>query len=166
MHYKNVLLPCLFCHVHLVRSGQLIQMGLEHGLHLVPGRRGEGGCGLLSKGHSCWGRGNPSDWRGGNPLLLFLQLVLHALVKIGLHGHGRAPAITLIPDVRRDIYCTKVLTSANGQSDLGMQQGIITSTEEVMFLPVSVCWSVSLSPALHKNYKTVFMNLGLVSAQY
>lgn len=148
---KNVLLPCLFCHVHLVCSGQLIQMGLEHGLHLVPGRRGEGGCGLLSKGHSSRGRGNPSDGRGGNPLLLFLQLVLHALVKIGLHGHGRAPAITLIPDVRRDIYSTKVLTADDDESHLGRQLGIITSTKEVIFLPVSVCWSVSLSAALHKN---------------
>lgn len=91
-------LPCLFCHVQLVRSGQLIQMGLEHGLHLISGRGGQGGCGLLSKGHSSGGWGDPPDRRGGNPFFLFLQLILHALVEICLHRHGRSPTIALIPE--------------------------------------------------------------------
>ena len=99
-------LPCLFCHVQLVNSGQLVQMGLEHGLHLVPRRRGESGRGLLPEGHSSRGGGDSSDGRGGDPLLLLLQLVLQALVKVGLHGHGGAPTVTLIPGVRRDVYCT------------------------------------------------------------
>ena len=30
----------------------------------------------------------------------------------------------------------------------------ITSAKEVMFLPVSTCWSVALSAGLHKNYGT------------
>lgn len=90
-------LPRLFSDVHLVRFGQFVQMGLEHRLHLVPGGRGEGGRGLLSEGHGGRGGGHSSDGRGGHPLLFLLQLVLHALVEVRLHGHGRTPAVALVP---------------------------------------------------------------------
>ena len=89
--------PCLFGHVQLVRSGQLVQVGLEHGLHLLAGGGGEGGCGLLAEGHRGRGGGHAPDGRRGDSLVLLLQLVLQALVEVGLHGHGRAPAVALIP---------------------------------------------------------------------
>lgn len=93
---SNGRLPCLLGHVHLVGSRQLVQMGLQHGLHLVPRRRGEGGRRLLAEGDGGRGGGHPADGRGGHPLLLFLQLVLHALVEVRLHRHRRTPAVAFV----------------------------------------------------------------------
>lgn len=97
-----LVLPCLFSDVHLVRFGQFVQMGLQHGLHLVPGGRGEGGRGLLPEGHGGRRGGHSPHRRGGHPLLLLLQLVLQALVEVGLHGHGRTPAFALVPGRRAE----------------------------------------------------------------
>lgn len=61
---------------------------LEHGLHLLLGRGGEGGRGLVAVGDSSGGGGGPSDGWSGAPLHL---LFLLQLIRLQVHvrgGHG------------------------------------------------------------------------------
>lgn len=61
---------------------------LEHRLHLLLRRGGEGGCGLVTVRYSGRGRGGPPDGRSGAPLHL---LFLLQLIRLQVHvrgGHG------------------------------------------------------------------------------
>lgn len=63
---------------------------LQHRLHLLLGRGGESGCGLVTVRYSCRGRGCPSHGRSGPPLHL---LFLLQLIRLQVHVRGRHGAL-------------------------------------------------------------------------
>lgn len=87
-------LPCLLGHLILVSSGQLIQVGLQNGLHfLVVGRAERGGWGL-AEGSCCRGwRASPQGRSGASILLYF---IVQTLVAVGLEGHGWSPVVAIV----------------------------------------------------------------------
>lgn len=88
--------PCLLGHVQLVLSCELIQMCVQHGLRLVSRGRSQCGRGLLPEGHGCWRRCHTADRWSWHTFFLFLQLILHSLVQVRLHGQRVSPTITVV----------------------------------------------------------------------
>lgn len=76
--------PCLLSHLILVSSGQLIQVGLQNGLHLLMVGRAERGRWGLAEGGCRRRRCPSSQGRCGTPLLLYL--IVQTLVAVGLNG--------------------------------------------------------------------------------
>lgn len=90
-------LPCLLGHLILVSSGQLIQVGLQNGLHfLMVGRAERRGWGLAERSCCCCCRrgGSSSQGRSGTSLLLYL--IVQILVAVGLDRHGWSPTVAVI----------------------------------------------------------------------
>lgn len=86
--------PCLLGHLILVRSGQLIQVGLQNGLHFLMVGRAERGRWGLVEGSCCRRGGSSSQGRSGTSLLFYL--IVQILVAVGLDRHGRGPAVAVI----------------------------------------------------------------------
>lgn len=83
--------PCLLGHLVLVSSGQLIQVGLQDGLHFLVVGGAERGRRGLAEGNRRRRGGSASQRRSGASLLLYL--VVQVLVTVGLNGRGPAVAV-------------------------------------------------------------------------
>lgn len=93
MELRKEFSPRLLGHLILISSGQLVQVGLQNGLHLlVVGRAERRGRGLVEGGR-CRRRGSASQGRSGAPLLL--DLIVQILVAVGLERHGRGPGAVI-----------------------------------------------------------------------
>lgn len=88
--------PCLLGHLVLVGPGQLIQVGLQDGLHLLVVGRAERGRRRLAEGNGRRRRGSPAPQRGSRASLL-LHLVVQVLVTVGVNRHGRGPTVAVVP---------------------------------------------------------------------
>ena len=119
--------PCLFGHLVLVSPGQLIQVGLQNGLHFIMVGRAEGGRWWLAVGH-CGGRwSSPPQGRSGTPLLLLVMV--QVLVTVRLNGHGRGPAVAVISETHTQILL--ILTSHKNIAALMMSWGKVTNYQGI-----------------------------------
>ena len=83
--------PGLLGHLVLVRPGQLVQVRLQDGLHLLMVGGAQGGGGRLAEGRRHGRRGTPFYGRGGAVFLL------PVVVQVGLDVQGRGPAVAVVP---------------------------------------------------------------------